>query len=201
MCKSLCFSLLLLFLIPFQNPAYLNMFSWCKWRISNGQAPSFLQPPSPNWIIAQSLKQNLHKKYQQLTCSWFSSDSYDAFPSSDSMTSPSFWQNHTFILNNHPSSTCNCKPTSVLVLKRTDIGMKENPEIMVQFYFKWLYVLLYLDYKCKTLAVDGQDKKGLQLEKIGPSFSSLTPVCRHVIEHMNNHFLCFVISACRGKTF
>ena len=138
-------------------------------------------------IIAQSrLKQNLYKKYQQPTCSWFSSDSYNAFPSSDSMTSPSFWQNHTFILNNHPSSICNCKPTRVLVLKRTDIGMKENPEIMVQFYFKWLYLLLYLDYKCKTLAIGGQDGNGLQLENIGPSFSSLTPVCRHVIEHMNN---------------
>ena len=60
--------------------------------------------------------------------------------------------------------------------------MKENPEIMVQFYLKWLYVLLYLDYKCKTLAVDGQDGNGLQIEKIGPTFSSLTPVYRLVFE-------------------
>ena len=150
-------------------------------------APSFLQPPSPNWIIAQSLKQNLYKKCQQPTCSWFSSDSYDAFPSSDSMTSPSFWQKSYNYTKHHPSSICNCKPTSVLVLKRTHIGMKENPEIMVQFYFKWLYVLLYLDYNCKNLVFDGQDGNGLQLEKIGPTFSSSTPVCRHVIEHMNNH--------------
>ena len=65
--------------------------------------------------------------------------------------------------------------------------MKENPEITVQFYFKRLYVLLYLYYKCKTLVIDGQDGNGLQLEKIGPTFSSLTPVCRQVIEHMSNY--------------
>ena len=153
-------------------------------------------------IIAQSrLKQNLYKKYQQPTCSWFSSDSYDAFPSSDSMTSPSFWQNHTFILNNHPSSICNCKPTRVLVLKRTDIGMKENPEIMVQFYFKWLYVLLYLDYKCKTLSFEGQDGNGLQLEKIGPTFSSFHFCVPSRDWTREQSFLCFVISARCCKTF
>ena len=138
-------------------------------------------------IIAQSrLKQNLYKKYQQPTCSWFSSDSYDAFPSSDSMTSPSFWQKSYIYAKHHPSSICNCKPTRVLILEPTDNGMKQNPEIMVQFYLKWLNVLLYLDYKCKTLSFDGLGGNGLQLETIGPSFSSLTPVCRHVIEHMNN---------------
>ena len=79
--------------------------------------------------------------------------------------------------------------------------MKENPEITVQFYLNWRYILLYLDYKLKTLSFEGQDGNGLQLEKIGPTFSSLTPVCRHVIEHMNNHFLCFVISACRCQAF
>ena len=105
------------------------------------------------------------------------------------MTSPSFWQKSYIYTKHHPSSTCNCEPTSVLIFKRTDIGMKENPEITVQFSFKWLYVLLYLDYKSKTLAIDGQDGNRLQLEKIGPSFSSLTPVCRHVIEHMNNHLI------------
>ena len=153
-------------------------------------------------IIAQSrLKQNLYKKYQQPTCSWFSSDSYDTFPSSDSMTSPSFWQKSYIYAKHHPSSICNCKPTRVLILEPTDNGMKQNPEIMVQFYLKWLNVLLYLDYKCKTLSFDGLGGNGLQLETIGPSFSSLTPVCRHVIEHMRNHFLCFVISACSYKTF
>ena len=124
-------------------------------------------------IIAQSrLKQNLYKKYQQPTCSWSSSDSYDDVSSSDSMTSPSFWQKSYIYTKHHPSSICNCKPTRVLILERTDIGMKENPEITVQFYFKWLYVLLYLDYKCKTLSFEGQDGIGLQLEKIGPTFSS-----------------------------
>ena len=54
-------------------------------------------------IIAQSrLKQNLYKKDQQPTCSWFSSDSYDAFPSSDSMTFPSFWQK-SYIYTKQPS--------------------------------------------------------------------------------------------------
>ena len=140
-------------------------------------------------IIAQSrLKQNLYKKYPEPTCSWFSSDSYDAFPSSDSLTSPSSWQKSYIYTKHHSSSICDCKPTRVLILERTDIGMKENPEIMVQFYFKWLYVLLYRDYKCKTLSFEGQDGNGLQLEKTGPTFSSFTPVCRHVIEHMNNHF-------------
>ena len=114
-------------------------------------------------IITKSrLKQNLYKKYQQPTCSWFSSDSYDGVPSSDSLTSLSFWQKSYIYTKNHPSSICNCKPTSVLILKRTHIRMKENPEIMVQFYFKWLYVLLFLYYKCKTLAIDGQDGNGLQ---------------------------------------
>ena len=152
--------------------------------------------------IAQSrLKQNLYKKYQQPTCSWSSSDSYDDVSSSDSVTSSSFWQKSYIYTKHHPPSICNCKPTRVLVLNRTDIGMKENPEITVQFYFKWRYILLYLDYKCKTLSFEGQDGNGLQLEKIGPTFSSLTPVCRHAIENMNNHFLCFVISACRCKAF
>ena len=35
---------------------------------------------------------------------------------------------------------------------------------------------------CVSLAFDGQDGNGLQLEKNGPNFSNLTPVCRHVIE-------------------
>ena len=39
------------------------------------------------------------------------------------------------------------------------------------------------------------------LKKLGQLFQVLTPVCRHVIEHMKNHFLCFVISACSCKTF
>ena len=130
-------------------------------------------------IIAQSrLKQNLYKKYQQPTCSWFSSDPYNAFPSSDSMTSPSFWQNHTFYdTKHHPSSICNCKPPSVLILERTDIGMKENPEITVQFYFKWLYVLLYLDYKCKTLSFEGQDGNGLQTWKNWANFFKFSLLC------------------------
>ena len=164
---------------------------------------SFLQPPSPNWIIAQSrLKQNLYKKYQQPTCSWFSSDSYDGVPSSDSMTSPSFWQKSYIYTKHHPSSICDCKPTSALILKRTYTGMKENPEITVQIHLKWRYVELYLAYKCKTLSFEGQDGNRLQLEKIGPTFSSLNSVCCHVIEnYMNNHFLCFVISACRCKAF
>ena len=154
-------------------------------------------------IIAQSrLKQNLYKKYQQPTCSWFSSDSYNAFPSSDSMTSPSFWQNHTFYdTKHHPSSICTCKPPSVLILERTDIGMKENPEITVQFYFKWLYVLLYLDYKCKTLSFEGQDGNGLQLEKIGPPFSSFHSCVPSRDWTHEQSFLCFVISARRCKTF
>ena len=105
-----------------------------------------------------------------------------------------------FMILNHPSSICDSNPTSVLILKRTDIGMKENPKITVQFYLKWFYVLLYLYYKCKTLVFDSQDGNGLQREKIGPTFSGLTPVCRHVIENMNNH-LCFMICACRCKTF
>ena len=132
-------------------------------------------------IIAKSrLKQNLYKKCQQLTCSWFSSDSYDAFPSSDSMTSPWFWQNHTFILNTihllyvtltPPPPPPPPPPTPrALILKRTHIRMKENPEITVQFYLKWRYILLYLDYKCKTLSFVGQDGNGLQLEKIGQLF-------------------------------
>ena len=143
-------------------------------------------------IIAESrLKQNLYKKYQQPTCSWSSSDSYDDVPSSDSVTSPSFWQKSYIYTKHYPSFICNCKPTRVLTLKRTNIVMKENPEKTVQFYLKWLYVLLYIDYKCKTLSFEGQDGNGLQLEKTGPSFSSSTPVCRHVIEHMNNHFFMF----------
>ena len=103
---------------------------------------------------------------------------------------PRSGKNHTFYdTKHHPSSICNCKPTSVLILKWTDIGMKENPEITVQFYLKWRYILLYLDYKCKTLSFEGQDGNGLHLEKIGATFSSLTPLCRHVIEHyMNDHF-------------
>ena len=154
-------------------------------------------------IIAQSrLRQNLYKKYQQPTCSWSSSDSYDGVPSSVSMTSPSFWQKSYIYTKHHPSSICDSNPTSVLILKRTYIGMKENPEITPQFYLKWRYVLLYLDYKCKTLSFEGQNGNKLQLEKFGPTFSSLTPVWRHVIEHyMNNHFLCFVISSCRCKAF
>ena len=132
------------------------------------------------------LKQNLYKKYQQPTCSWFSSDSNDAFPFSDSMTSPSFWQKSYIYTKHHPSSICNCKPTRVLILKQTHWNERKT-EIMVQFYLKWFYVLLYLYYKCKTLVFDGQDGNGLQLEKIGPTFSSLTPVCRYVIENMNNN--------------
>ena len=188
MCKSLCFSLLLLFLI-FQNLAYLNMFSWCKWRISNGQR-RFLFTTSFSWYLVHSPGSKetyiknisnqpvldsplIHMMPFHLQIQW------DFHRSG---------KNHTcYDTQHHPSSICNCKPTSVLILERKDIGMKENPEITVQFYFKWLYVLLYLYYKCKTLAIDGQDGNGLQLEKTGPSFSTLTPVCYYVIEHMNNH--------------
>ena len=153
-------------------------------------APSFLQPPPPPnsyFTVPAQTKSILYKKYQQPTCSWSSSDSYDGVPSSDSMTSSSFWQKSYIYTKHHPPSICDSNPTSVLILKRTDIGMKENPEITVQFYLKWFYVLLYLYYNCKTLVFDGQDGNGLQLVKIGPTFSGLTPVCRHVIEHMNNH--------------
>ena len=114
---------------------------------------------------------------------------------------PRSGKNHTFILNT-THLLCDCKPTSALILKRTYTGMKENPEITVQIHLKWRYVQLYLDYKCKTLSFEGQDGNRLQLEKIGPTFSSLNSVCCHVIEnYMNNHFLCFVISACRCKAF
>ena len=153
-------------------------------------------------IIAQSrLKQNLYEKYQQPTCCWFSSDSYDGVPSSDSVTFPSFWQKSYIYTKHHPSSICNCKPTRALILERTDIGTKENPEIMVQFYFKWLYVLLYLDYKCKTLSFEGQDGNGLQLEKIGPTFSSFHFCVPSRDWTREQSFLCFVISARRCKTF
>ena len=142
-------------------------------------------------IIAQSrLKQNLSKKYQQPTSFWSSSDSYDDFPSSDSLTSPSLWQKSYIYTKHHPSSICNCKPTSVLILKRTHIGMKENPEILLQFYLKRLYVLLYLDSNCLCLSLSMPARREMDCNlKTGPKFWSLTPVCRHVGENcMNNHF-------------
>ena len=102
---------------------------------------------------------------------------------------PRSGKNHTFILNTIHLLYVTLTPNSALILKRTHIRMKENPEIIVQFYLKWRYILLYLDYKCKTLSFEGQDGNGLHLEKIGATFSSLTPLCRHVIEHyMNDHF-------------
>ena len=79
-------------------------------------------------IIAQSrLKQNLYKKYQQPTCSWFSSDSYDDVPSSDSMTSPSFWQKIIHYTKHHLSSICDCKPTSVLIFKKNKHWSERKP--------------------------------------------------------------------------
>ena len=39
----------------------------------------------------------------------------------------------------------------------------------------------------QVLSFEGQDGNGLKLKKIEPTLSHLTPVYRHVIEHMNNH--------------
>ena len=72
----------------------------------------------------------------------------------------------------------------------THIGRKEKPEIMLQFYLKRLYVLLYLDYNCLCLWLSMPARMEMDCNlKTGPTFSSLTPVCRHVVtNYMNNHF-------------
>ena len=48
--------------------------------------------------------------------------------------------------------------------------MKKTLKKMVQLYLKWLYLLLYLDYKFKTLVFMAWMKTGCNLKKLGQLF-------------------------------
>ena len=61
---------------------------------------------------------------------------------------------------------------------------------MLQFYVKGLYASTTNNKcLCLCLSMRARIETDCNLNKTEPSFSSLTPVCRHVIEHyMNRHF-------------
>ena len=88
------------------------------------------------------------------------------------------------------SRLLNTREKRPLLAGKTHTGRKEKPEIMLQFYLKGLDVLLYLDYNCLCLwlSMPARTKMDCNL-KTAPTFSSLPPVCRHVVtNYMNNHF-------------
>ena len=74
---------------------------------------------------------------------------------------------------------------------------------MLQFYVKGLYTSTSNNKcLCVWLSMPARIETDCNLKKTEPSFSSLTAVCHHVIEHyMNRHFFCSVISACHVRHF
>ena len=113
---------------------------------------------------------------------------------------PRSGKNHTFILNNHPSSICNCKPTRVLILKRTHTGMKENREIMLgsisndftYYYTSTISVRLWFWWPgWKRIAT---------WKNLANFFKFNSCVPSRDWKHKQS-FISFVISACRCKTF
>ena len=109
-------------------------------------------------------------------------------------------KNHTFILNTIHLLYVTLTPLAYLFRTKTHWN-ERKPWNNGSVLFKWLYVLLYLDYKCKTLSFEGQDGNGLQLEKIGPTFSSFHFCVPSRDWTREQSFLCFVISARRCQTF